>query len=78
MLVESYDGRGNLWRVGILNTLYDFLLKGYITRTHVYHDLQSGAYIAQRLVNETAQMRLMDTPKGENFFTPANLRSMGK
>jgi hypothetical protein len=77
-LVESYDGRGNLWRVGVLNTVYDFILKAYIARAQIYHDLQSGAYIAQRLVNETGQMRLLDTPQGENYFTPSNLRSMGR
>ncbi len=77
-LVESYDGRGYLWRVGILNTLYDYLLKAYIARAQVFHDLQSGAYVAQRLVNETKQPNLMANPRGEKFYTPANLKTMGK
>ena len=76
-LTESYDGRGNLWRVGILNTLYDFGLKGYIARAQMFHDLQSGAYIATRLVNETSQPNLMGTPRGEEYYSPANLRRMG-
>ena len=78
VLLESYDGRGDLWRVGILNTIYDFLLKGYVARAQVFHDLQSGAYLAARLVNETAPVDFMATPQGEAFFTPANLRKMGK
>lgn len=77
-LVDSYDGRGALWRVGILNTLYDYALQGYVARAQVYHDLQSGAYIAMRMVNETAPMDFMAKPMGENYYTPANLRSMGK
>ena len=76
-LLESYDGRGALWKVGILNTLYDYALKGYVTRAHLFHDLQSGAYVANRLVNETAQPNLMATPKGEAYYSPGNLRQMG-
>lgn len=76
-LIESYDGRQDLWKVGILNTLYDYAIKGYIARAQVFHDLSSGAYVANRLVNETAQPNLMATPKGSKYFTPANLRKMG-
>ncbi|HEY9034974.1 MAG TPA: DUF1329 domain-containing protein [Pseudomonadales bacterium] len=77
VLTENYDGRGNLWRVGILNTVYDFALKGYVARAQMFHDLQSGAYIATRLVNETAQPNLMGTPRGDDYYSPANLRKMG-
>jgi len=77
VLTESYDGRGALWRVGILNTLYDYALKGYIARAQMYHDLQSGAYIASRLVNETAQPNLMATPRGLDYYSPSSLRKMG-
>lgn len=77
VLLESYDGRGTLWKVGILNTVYDFALKGYVARAQIYHDLQSGAYVANRLVNETAQPNLMSTPKGEAYYAPSNLRTMG-
>ena len=77
VLLESYDGRGDLWKVGILNTVYDFALKGYVARAQMFHDLQSGAYFAMRMVNETAQPNLMATPQGENYYSPANLRKMG-
>ncbi|CAA0121998.1 putative protein [BD1-7 clade bacterium] len=76
-LIESYDGRGDLWKVGILNTLYDFAIKGYVARVQMYHDLNSGAYVATRLVNETAQPNLMATPKGIKYYSPSNLRKMG-
>lgn len=77
VLTESYDGRGNLWKVNILNTLYDFALKGYIARSQIFHDLQSGAYLATRLVNETSQPNLMSTPRGLDYYSPSNLRKMG-
>ena len=77
VLLESYDGRGQLWKVGILNTVYDFALKGFVARAQMFHDLQSGAYITTRMVNETAQTNLMATPKGESYYSPSNLRKMG-
>jgi hypothetical protein len=77
VLIDSYDGRGELWKAGILNTLYDYSIRGYVARAQMYHDLRSGAYVANRLVNETAQPNLMATPKGLNYFSPGNLRKMG-
>jgi len=76
-LSDSYDGRGNLWRVNTFMTVYDFALKGFIARAQIFHDLNSGAYIATRLVNETAQPNLMGTPQGDTYYSPSNLRSMG-
>lgn len=77
-LLESYDGRGDLWRVGILNTLYDYELQAYVARAQMFHDLQSGAYISLRMVNETAPMNFIAKPQGEKYYSPANLRKMGR
>ncbi|NRB37624.1 MAG: DUF1329 domain-containing protein [Pseudomonadales bacterium] len=76
-LLESFDGRDDLWRVGILNTLYAYDVQGYVARTQMFHDLQSGAYIALRLVNETAPSDFTAAPKGEKYFSPSSLRKMG-
>ena len=76
-LLESYDGRGDLWRVGMLNTLYDYALKGYVARAQTFIDLQSGGYITLRLVNQTAPMDFTAKPKGSKYYSPANLRKMG-
>lgn len=76
-LAESYDGRGNLWRVGVFNTVYDFALKGFVARAQMFHDLNSGNYLATRLVNAKGQPNLMGTPQGENYYSPNNLRKMG-
>lgn len=78
VLLESYDGRGELWRVGILNTLYDYAVEGFVARAQIFHDLQSGGYIAMRMVNETAPINFLAEPKGEDFYSPTNLRKMGK
>ncbi len=77
VLLESFDGRGNLWRVGILNTIYDYAVKGYIARAQMFHDLQSGSYIALKLINETSPSNFTATPKGSKYYSPANLRKMG-
>lgn len=77
-LTESYDGRGELWRVGILNTLYDYAIEGFVARAQIFHDLQSGAYIATRLVNETAPLNYQANPRGAEYYSPSNLRTMGK
>ena len=77
VLLESYDGRGELWRVGILNTLFDFSIPGYIARAQMFHDLQSGAYISQRMVNEAKPINFMAKPKGAKYFSPGSLRKMG-
>ena len=78
VLVDSYDGRGDLWRAGILNTVYDYAVQGYVNRAQIFHDFQNGAYIAMRLINETAPVNLMAKAQGEKYYTPSNLRKLGK
>jgi hypothetical protein len=78
VLVDSYDGRGDLWRAGILNTVYDYAVKGYVNRAQMFHDFQSGAYIAMRLINETAPANLQAKIRGEKYYTPTNLKKLGK
>lgn len=75
---DAYDGRGQLWRVGLQNTLYDFYLKGFIVRSQINYDLQAAAYVGVRLVNETRPSNYAMTIKGESFYTPGNLRTMSK
>lgn len=76
-LLESYDGRGALWRVGILNSLYDFNTQGYVARAGMYHDLIKGAYITVRAINENEGLDHKIKPRADKYFTPANLRKMG-
>ncbi|CAA0111332.1 putative protein [BD1-7 clade bacterium] len=75
---EMYDGRGDLYRIGFMNSVYDFYLKGYVPRAQVNYDLQEGAYVAVRLVNETRPVNFAMEPKGKDFFSPNQLRKMGR
>ncbi len=77
-LNESFDGHGELWRVGVQNSLYDFHLQSYITRVLMIHDLQAKAYIASGLVNDTKPTNYNIKAKGEKFFTPASLRKLAR
>jgi hypothetical protein len=45
----------------------------------MYHDLRAGAYIAERLINDSAPMVYdIKEMKGPTHFTPSNIRKMGK
>jgi hypothetical protein len=45
----------------------------------MYHDLRAGAYIAERLINDSAPM-LYDVKevKGPAHFSASNIRKLGK
>lgn len=78
VLTESYDNGGKLWRVGMLNTVYDYASKLYIARAQVFFDLKRRAYIATRLVNINGHPKLQGTERKNQFFTPAGLRKITK
>ena len=78
-ITENYDGRGELWKVVMTNSIYDYGAEGYIRRAQMYHDLRAGAYIAERLVNDSAPLFYDVTPvKGPAYFSPSNIRKLGK
>ena len=52
-ITENYDGRGELWKVVLSNSLYEYDTQAYIRRSQMYHDLRAGAYIAERLINDS-------------------------
>jgi hypothetical protein len=41
-MAENYDGRDELWKVVFINTLYEFNVKGYVTRSQIFHDLPAS------------------------------------
>ena len=53
-ITENFDGRGELWKVVLFNSIYEYSSKSYVRRTQMYHDLRAGAYIAERLINDSA------------------------
>ncbi len=78
-ITENYDGRGELWKVVLTNNIYDYGSQGYVRRAQMYHDLRAGAYIAERLINDSAPMLYDVNPvKGPGYFTPSNIRKLGK
>ena len=78
VMADTYDNRGQLWRVGMINYFYAYEMQAWHAGVAVYHDLVDGAYIADRMVNEQ--------PDGEKLnaggltpadFTPDSARRGG-
>jgi hypothetical protein len=45
----------------------------------MYHDLRAGAYIAERLINDSApELHDVNPIKGPEYFSPGNVRKLGK
>lgn len=79
VLAESYDGQGTLWRSNMrtMAALYD--MPGMGPRVEMYHDMQSGDYLANYLVNETqGPPKIVTTPWEDGYFTQATVRKLGK
>ena len=48
-------------------------------RVQVYHDLRAGAYIAERLINDSKPMFYDVSPvKGASYFSPTSVRKLGR
>lgn len=75
VLLDQYDGRGNLWRVSmaILKNYYE--LPGVWSSLEVFHDLQARRYHVQGLDTEEPQTRVFtDDVPNKRYFSPAALR----
>ena len=78
-ITENYDGRGELWKVVLTNSIYDYGSQAYVRRAQMYHDLRAGAYLAERLINDSAPMLYDVKPvKGPSYFSPSNIRKLGR
>lgn len=66
VMADNYDARGKLWRVGMVNYFYAHDAGIYVNTTSIYHDLESGAYMTDKMTNT----RPPDINTGG--FTPAN------
>ncbi len=79
LITENYDGHGELWKVVLTNTIYDYGGQAYTRRAQMYHDLRAGAYLAERLINDSAPLLYDVNPiKGPAHFSPSNIRKLGK
>ncbi len=75
VLLDQYDGRGNLWRVSmaVLKNYYE--LPGVWSALEVFHDLQARRYHVQGLDTEEPQTRVFtDDVPNKRYFSPASLR----
>lgn len=78
-ITENYDGRGEMWKVVLFNSIYEYGGQAYTRRSQMYHDLRAGAYIAERLINDSAPMLYdIEDVKGPAYFGPANVRKLGR
>ena len=78
-ITENYDGRGELWKVVLFNNIYEYGGKAYVRRAQMYHDLRAGAYIVERLINDSEPLLYDVNPmKGPSYFSPTNVRKLGR
>ncbi len=76
LALESYDGRGNLWRVGEEYPIQEWDIPALGSIGNVMYDLQAGRYIAYSLVNDSNKIHVK-TPFIPADFTPLALRQSG-
>ncbi|OEY66974.1 DUF1329 domain-containing protein [Marinobacter sp. X15-166B] len=75
LLIDQYDGRGELWRVtmGLAKNYYE--LPGVWTALDVYHDLQARRYHVLGLDTEEPGTRVFTADvMNKRYFSPASLR----
>lgn len=78
VMADNYDARGQLWREAMMNFYYAYELQGFYPGIAVFHDLQSGAYMADRLTNEQKSAPKLNTGElSESDFTPDAARQKG-
>ncbi|MES9968546.1 MAG: DUF1329 domain-containing protein [Candidatus Thiodiazotropha sp.] len=72
---DIYDGRGELWRVGLANQLNAYDVPSTVIRSYYHIDLHSDIYA----LNE-ADLAPLKFYEGEdnNFYTPAQVRKMSR
>ncbi|MEW7975176.1 MAG: DUF1329 domain-containing protein [Candidatus Thiodiazotropha endolucinida] len=77
-VVDHYDGRGELWRLGEGHAIqyYEALVPWY--RAETLYDLQSGRYLALGLANEEKRQFEWGVKTKFRNFTPAALRRAGR
>jgi hypothetical protein len=65
--------------VVLFNNIYEYNGEAYVRRVQMYHDLRAGAYIAERLINDSSPMLYDVNPvKGPTHFSPTNVRKLGR
>ncbi len=75
VVADLYDLRGNLYRFAMNTIAYDYATRILGQHVTVYHDLVSGAYMADRLSNEvTDRVRCNEGGRTAGDYTPQALQ----
>ncbi|SDX19401.1 DUF1329 domain-containing protein [Marinobacter mobilis] len=75
LLVDQYDGRGELWRVTFGMAINYYELPGVWTALDVYHDLQARRYHVLGLDTEEPGTRVFTNEvPNRRYYSPASLR----
>jgi len=79
VMVDQYDGRGELWRVSQAMSKNFYELPGTWTALDVFHDLQARRYHVQGLDTEEGTTRVFtDRVPNTRYFSPQALRRRGR
>ncbi len=79
LLADNYDRQGKLFRTNMRSFVNLYDMPGMGPRVEIYHDLRQKAYQANNLVNEmSGPPRVASEGWPEGYFTPSNLRMVGK
>ncbi|HQQ63196.1 MAG TPA: DUF1329 domain-containing protein [Pseudomonadales bacterium] len=79
LLGDNYDGQGSLWRTTMRTFVNAYDMPGMSPRLEIYHDLQKGAYLLNGMVNEEGGIQKIPAQRHpDDYYTPANLRVLGK
>jgi len=76
-LVDHYDGRGELWRVGEAHGIFLYDAKATRMAAEALYDLLSGRYIVLGLSNEESKPYEFDLDRSSRDYTPAALSRSG-
>ncbi len=76
ILIDKYDGRGNLWRFAELHNEEWYNVPMWFGTVEVHHDLQSRRYIAMGLRNEATRI-YEPIKRTAADYTPQHLRDLG-
>ncbi len=78
VMAENYDGRGNLWRLGLLLSDYQYDMECYIKHVQVFYDLPSGHYSISFMTLAHDEPDYTMDYHDKPYFTPANLRKKAR
>ena len=78
VMADNYDAHGQLWRTNLMNTFYAYGAKLFHSGVTVYHDLVSGAYLADRLTQEIEAPRINGDRLKPYMLTTEMLRQSGR